>query len=426
MSKLDLANVYGLSFKDEHGATNFVIDSDVLRKDPDVIVRKQFYETINKLNSTDEYTSYGIVMYAMPSLTDPKLPINIMKKKLLDDPTMTFTEYLVMPIDSSHPTIETFLHTAEDILKSTTLIRCSCDLDSETLPQGSLVKIHFDNSRKENATIVEKYSKIPPLNTDKPSKKEKPAAAPYQAKPCDSSNQQISPKADATAQSTPDDSVNQSAQPAPQFSSAACSGPQIVTAAAPAANIVAAKSGDFSKLVSKYFTIEQLRRTDHQMKQNIPNEREIEFLTQLANSILDPIVDKLGRDYVRLNCAFRNKLTNDAIKGSPTSQHLYGQAADLTIVASTNRQFLEKCEAIYADAALQPLFGQIIVESNGNNSAWLHVAMINPANGWTAKGTRGGLQMHLSKISDYKGYPRYNRDAVLTSYQKLGWNLGLV
>lgn len=415
MSKLDLANVYGISFKDEYGAVNFSIDSDLLRKDPDVVVRKQFYESVNKLNSTDEYTSYGIVMYAMPSLTDPKLPINIMKKKLLDDPTMTFTEYLVMPIDSSHPTIETFLHTAEDILKSTTLIRCSCDIDTETLAQGSLVKIHFDNNRKENATIVEKYSKIPPLNTDRPSKKQDAAAKPFTPEPCSTNSQSIAPSADAVAESSVDDTVNQASQPGPKFSSAKCSNPAApIIYTPPPQNIVAAKAGDTKKLISKYFTLRDLTVTDHtECGKNYPdNQSHLDSLIYLANNLLDKLAEKYGRENILISSAYRSDCVNEAVKGAGSkalfnkkinkiikaeiakgkspeeanaiarskvemgskSQHCFGQAADVKFLNFKSKEdIINRFEEIIKRKK-ELRIDQAILETENPSSCWFHLS----------------------------------------------------
>ena len=122
MSKLDILGISKLALANEQPKDGFIIDSDVLRNEPDVVLRKHFYKSVNDLNTTTDYNNYGVVVFVIDT-TEPQLPVNRIKKIISGDDASTFTEYLVMPVDKSHASIQTYLDTPEDILKSTTLIK---------------------------------------------------------------------------------------------------------------------------------------------------------------------------------------------------------------------------------------------------------------------------------------------------------------
>jgi len=78
--------------------------------------------------------------------------------------------------------------------------------------------------------------------------------------------------------------------------------------------------------LSKNFTLDELTRTDTGLPNN-PDSKAIALLKLLALFILQPLRDKYGRLIV--NSGFRSVRINKEINGSPTSQHMEGQAADI-------------------------------------------------------------------------------------------------
>lgn len=115
----------------------------------------------------------------------------------------------------------------------------------------------------------------------------------------------------------------------------------------------------------KYFTIEELTRTDTGLK-NVPNSVEIENLKYLVDKILDPAREALSVP-IFVNSGFRSKKVNKAIGGASTSQHTKGEAADIT--TKDNKKLFEcirdNCE-----------FDQLIWEfGTAKSPAWVHVSL---------------------------------------------------
>jgi zinc D-Ala-D-Ala carboxypeptidase len=61
---------------------------------------------------------------------------------------------------------------------------------------------------------------------------------------------------------------------------------------------------------------------------NTPDEKARKNLASLVGSLLDPLRTALGRP-IRVTSGFRTPAINEAVKGSPTSQHMLGEAADV-------------------------------------------------------------------------------------------------
>jgi zinc D-Ala-D-Ala carboxypeptidase len=85
--------------------------------------------------------------------------------------------------------------------------------------------------------------------------------------------------------------------------------------------------------LSKYFTLDEMTRSRTAELRNIlnvPNDEQIENLTDLCIYVLDPIRDAAGRP-VMITSGYRSNLLNKAVGGSRTSQHPEGKAADIQV-----------------------------------------------------------------------------------------------
>lgn len=83
---------------------------------------------------------------------------------------------------------------------------------------------------------------------------------------------------------------------------------------------------------SKYFTLKEMIKSETADKlgiDNTPNEVAF-FNLRETMSFLD-IIRQLWGGPIYVNSGYRCKELNDAIKGSETSQHMKGQAADITV-----------------------------------------------------------------------------------------------
>ena len=110
----------------------------------------------------------------------------------------------------------------------------------------------------------------------------------------------------------------------------------------------------------KYFTIEELTRTETGL-QNNPSPAQIDNLTALVTNILDPARYAIGLP-IKVNSGFRSPSVNAKVGGVKTSQHLKGEAADLT--CENNKKLFE----IIKDNLV---FDQLIWEHGGQ---WIHVS----------------------------------------------------
>jgi uncharacterized protein YcbK (DUF882 family) len=84
--------------------------------------------------------------------------------------------------------------------------------------------------------------------------------------------------------------------------------------------------------LSANFSLEEFTRSDTAVKLGIKNEpgtEEIANLKNLCERVLQPIRDKVGRT-IRISSGFRCPTLNRAVGGVESSQHVKGEAADIT------------------------------------------------------------------------------------------------
>ena len=92
--------------------------------------------------------------------------------------------------------------------------------------------------------------------------------------------------------------------------------------------------------ISKNFTLNELTRSQTAARRgidNTPDNIQVRNLIELVNNVLQPLRDGLG-EAVFVNSGFRSKELNEAIGGSPNSQHMKGQAADIVVSGHTPGQ----------------------------------------------------------------------------------------
>lgn len=121
--------------------------------------------------------------------------------------------------------------------------------------------------------------------------------------------------------------------------------------------------------ISKWFSLREFTFSPTAVSHNIdntPTKEVIENIRLVATNILDKVRDRFG--LVRVTSGYRSKQLNKIIKGSPTSEHLTGNAVDFVVpnqdhyvVASWIRDNLD--------------FNQLILENyTGGDSGWIHVS----------------------------------------------------
>ena len=118
----------------------------------------------------------------------------------------------------------------------------------------------------------------------------------------------------------------------------------------------------------KYFTIEEMIKSSTATAKridNTPNQTVIDSLTKLIEAVLDPLREWYGKP-IGVNSGYRCKALNKAVGSkAKNSQHLYGEAADITAGSKEENEKLFN----YIKDNLE--FDQLINESN---FSWVHVS----------------------------------------------------
>lgn len=94
---------------------------------------------------------------------------------------------------------------------------------------------------------------------------------------------------------------------------------------------------------SKYFKLEELLQSDTALAasiENLPSWSDVDNLRELAVSVLDPIRQAWGQP-LKVNSGYRSPQLNAAVGGVPTSGHLEGCAADITLPDWSTRKVSE-------------------------------------------------------------------------------------
>lgn len=114
--------------------------------------------------------------------------------------------------------------------------------------------------------------------------------------------------------------------------------------------------------LGKYFNLGELTQTSTGLV-NSPNKDEIANLKLLVENVLDPVREEFG-DVISIESGYRSPLVNRAVKGSTTSAHMKGRAAD--IKCSDNAKLFNLLKKYK--------FRQLIWEKgNDKQPQWIHV-----------------------------------------------------
>lgn len=126
----------------------------------------------------------------------------------------------------------------------------------------------------------------------------------------------------------------------------------------------------------KYFSINELTKSETAKKlgiDNTPSEKIKANLIRLINEVLDPIREAYGGP-IRVSSGYRCKKLNTAVKGSKTSQHMYGQAADLVPIDGDTRRLFFLIKDMMDKGVIK--CGQLIWEYGDKNApAWVHISL---------------------------------------------------
>ena len=104
---------------------------------------------------------------------------------------------------------------------------------------------------------------------------------------------------------------------------------------------------------------------------NSPTPSVKKNLEKLINEVLDPLREAWGAPII-VTSGYRSPKLNKVVGGSKTSQHVYGQAADLKTVGDkpeNNLKLFELAKKLIEQKKIT--VGQLIDEYNGD---WIHIS----------------------------------------------------
>ena len=133
----------------------------------------------------------------------------------------------------------------------------------------------------------------------------------------------------------------------------------------------------------KYFSIAEFTRSDTAKKKgidNTPTQYQIDNATEFIENLLDPLREAwgvyckqkgLGNPAIRVSSGIRSEALNKAVRGSKTSAHYHGYAADLIPYNGELAEFKKFC----VDWLFDKDFDQMISEDEDSNRVpgWIHI-----------------------------------------------------
>lgn len=122
----------------------------------------------------------------------------------------------------------------------------------------------------------------------------------------------------------------------------------------------------------KYFTIDEMTRSATAVVRGIDNTPPPEAVINL-NALIDDVLDKIRERWGRpvyINSGYRSEALNRAVGGTKTSQHRFGEAADITTGSpGGNAELFTLIQRMRADGEID--FDQLIDEKS---FAWVHIS----------------------------------------------------
>ena len=134
--------------------------------------------------------------------------------------------------------------------------------------------------------------------------------------------------------------------------------------------MIVEKAMEDNKMLSEHFSLEEMTRSGVAIRMRIdnnPDEEQVENMRQLCRNVLEPVRRRFG--VTRITSGFRSQALNAAVGGTPDSQHLRGEAADLHI------SNMEVGRKVFDFIRLHADFDQLLFERRIKGGYWwLHVS----------------------------------------------------
>ena len=122
--------------------------------------------------------------------------------------------------------------------------------------------------------------------------------------------------------------------------------------------------------LTEHFALSEFVRSETAAKKHIdntPSPEVVENLRALCLNVLEPARVAFGEP-IYITSGYRCPVLNKAVGGKPTSQHQYGEAADLQVRGGENLRKL------YNSIKSRGVFDQLLYETNQSGTKWIHVS----------------------------------------------------
>lgn len=119
----------------------------------------------------------------------------------------------------------------------------------------------------------------------------------------------------------------------------------------------------------KHFTLEELTHTSTGLD-NTPTPKATDNLKYLVDNLLDEVREKYGKP-ITVNCGYRSPAVNKKVGGVSNSQHLKGEAVDITGGSKAENKI------IFNIIKSIGRFDQLI---NEKDYSWIHVSLTKSKN----------------------------------------------
>lgn len=130
--------------------------------------------------------------------------------------------------------------------------------------------------------------------------------------------------------------------------------------------------------ITENFSLEELISSETARKRginNTPSESIKNSLIKLTEDILQPIRDRYGKP-IKVTSGYRSPQLNKIIGGAKTSQHMYGEAADLKASDGDNRKLFNLILEMIKSGEIT--VGQCIWEyGTKQQPRWVHISLPN-------------------------------------------------
>ena len=131
--------------------------------------------------------------------------------------------------------------------------------------------------------------------------------------------------------------------------------------------------------MARYFTLAEFVRSNTAKKKgidNTPSFEVVEHLSELVETVLDPLRAAYGMP-IRVSSGYRCPELNKAVKGSATSVHQIGFAADLQTGGSFTK-FRDFVVEWFRKTGTK--FDQLLLEKDSaTGERWIHIGLYNNA-----------------------------------------------